>query len=440
MEEVKKELIFKKDKDKKKKKLNRGTDFGLKILAVICAVIIWFALSITQYPTINKTITNVPVVFSLDDTKAADKGLEALDYKDITVAVEIKGMNYEIGGYTADDLVATVNLDSVTKEGTYTLDIDVKSTHSTDKCTVVSVSPNTVQVDFDRITTKTFELTAESPLISAEEGYTLGEATIEPNEVTVEGAKNDIDNISKAVVQISKSKKITEDTTIQSSDVVFYDADDNKIDSSQFTIKDNKNFNVSFSVYKKKTANLKVDVTGCPDSFNSDTLPIILSTSSISVTTPNLEDSDNETISVGTIPLSNINLAKTYTFTIPLNTGETNLSGTDMVTVSFNSDGYTSKTFSISSSHIKLKNMPSNLKTTIETEKLTNVTMYGPEEIINTLANSDLYAVVDMSDIHDTGSYKKEATVYANDYNNVWCYGLNTVQVVVEQPSTDSDS
>ena len=67
------------EKVKKAKKENRhGADFGLRILSIIIAVIIWFALSITQYPTINKTITNVPVVFSLDGTQAKEKGLQDL--------------------------------------------------------------------------------------------------------------------------------------------------------------------------------------------------------------------------------------------------------------------------------------------------------------------------------------------------------------------------
>lgn len=60
-------------------------------------------------------------MFSLDGTQAKEKGLSALNYKDISVDVEIKGMNYEIGSYTAADLVATVNLDDVTKRVPTTL-------------------------------------------------------------------------------------------------------------------------------------------------------------------------------------------------------------------------------------------------------------------------------------------------------------------------------
>jgi YbbR domain-containing protein len=298
------------EKVKKAKKENRhGADFGLRILSIIIAVIIWFALSITQYPTINKTITNVPVVFSLDGTQAKEKGLSALNYKDISVDVEIKGMNYEIGSYTAADLVATVNLDDVTKEGTYDLDIDVKSSHSTDKVTVVSVNPDTVSVEFDRLTTKTIPLTAEAPLISAEEGYILKETTTSPSEITVEGPKNDLDNISKAVAQISKSKKISEDTTINTQDIVFYD-DDNVVDPSKIEVKDTKSVDVNFVIYKKKTAKLKVDISNCTDNFDVSSLPLKLSEEEISVVSPNLDDSDTETLTIGSIKLSEINLAR----------------------------------------------------------------------------------------------------------------------------------
>ncbi|MBR1383795.1 MAG: hypothetical protein IJ555_08305, partial [Ruminococcus sp.] len=150
-----------------------GTDLSLRILAFTIAVIVWFILSITQYPTVTKTIKDIRVEFNMAGTAAEEKGLEALNYKDITVDVEIKGMNYEIGNYDANDLIATVNLDSVTKEGKYMLDIDVRSVHTTDRCTVVSVTPETHEVEFDRITQKTLQVTAEAPLITAEDGYTL---------------------------------------------------------------------------------------------------------------------------------------------------------------------------------------------------------------------------------------------------------------------------
>ena len=75
----------------KKPAKKHGADFGLRIVAVIAAIIVWFILAITQYPTINRTITKVPVNLTLDNTIAKEKGLSALNFKGITVDVEIKG-------------------------------------------------------------------------------------------------------------------------------------------------------------------------------------------------------------------------------------------------------------------------------------------------------------------------------------------------------------
>ena len=71
---------------------NHESDFVLRILAVVIAIIIWVVLSITQYPTTTIQIANVPVVFALDGTKANDKSLSPINLpNNLTVNVEIKG-------------------------------------------------------------------------------------------------------------------------------------------------------------------------------------------------------------------------------------------------------------------------------------------------------------------------------------------------------------
>ena len=101
---------------------NLESDFILRVLAIVIAIVVWVLLSITQYPTTTLKVSNIPVIFSLDGTIAQEKELRAVGYQDITTTVEIKGMKYEIGGYTEKDLIASVNLDDVTKEGTYSLE------------------------------------------------------------------------------------------------------------------------------------------------------------------------------------------------------------------------------------------------------------------------------------------------------------------------------
>ena len=435
MEEVKKNKTSKRIKVIK----DKGTDFSIRILAFIIAVISWFIMSITQFPTINKTITDVHVDFNMNGTVAEEKGLTALNYKDKTVNVEIKGMNYEIGTYTENDLVATVNLDNVTKEGKYVLDIDVRSSHTTDRCTVVSVTPSTVEVDFDKITQKTIEVTAEAPLITADDGYTLQETTVSPTEITVKGPKKELDNISRVSARISKSKKLTEDEKMTSDDIIFYDEDDKKLDDSKFSIVDNTSFNIDFVVYKKKDLNLSVNITGAPEGFETESLPLKITPDTVTVVTPHLDDPESEDVKLGTIPLNTIDLTRTFTFNVPMAANEINLSGNDMVTVSFDKEGYSSQAFKLNAENIEIKGAPSAFITEIDESKLPEVNIIGPEDIIETLTEADIHATVILSDIKGTGSFSKEANVYVEGQNKVWCCGTNEVQVNVSIPKTEEN-
>ena len=424
----------------KKSPEKHESDFVLRILAVIIAVIIWLILSITQYPTKNKTITNVPVVFSMDGTKAEEKGLSVLNYKDITVDVEIKGMNYEIGSYTANDLIATVNLDKVTKEGTYPLDIDVKSAHSSDKVTIVSVTPETVEVAFDRMSISTFKVDVEAPLVNAAEGLTLKETSVSPAEIDVEGPNNELEKINRVVAKVSKSMTFSEDTTIPADEIIFYDADDNVLDSTKYTIKDVNVLDVNFMVYKKKTADLSVDFTDLPPGFNVSSIPYKLSEESIQVISPKLEDSDYETLKLGSISLSSVNLVKSFSFDVEkaLAAGEINQTGISNVTVSFDAAGYASKTFTIPKNQIKISNSPVGKSVTIETKQISEVTIIGPESVLKKMSAEDLIAVLDLSDVANSGSVTHAVTVYSPKYNNVWCYGVNEIQLEVVDKSSSS--
>lgn len=425
----------------KKSPKKREADFGLQILAVVVAIIIWLILSITQYPTKNKTITNVRVDFSMDGTMADEKGLSVLNYKDITVDVEIKGMNYEIGNYSANDLIATVNLDEVTKEGTYPLDINVKSAHSSDKVTIVSVSPATVELTFVRMSSSKFKVGYDAPYINAKEGLTLKETTVSPTEVEIEGAESELKKIEKVVARVSKTESLSEDTTINTDKVIYYDADDNVLDASKYTLKDAKNFSLNFVVYKKKTAKFNLDFIDCPPGFDTTSLPYSFSEKSIQVISPNLDDPDTETLNLGAISLKDINLTRKFYFIVDsiLSPGEINQTGVEKVEVSFDSKGYASRTFTLPTDKIKIQNAPAGKKVTVETKQIPNVIVYGPTDIVNSLSEKDFTIFLNLSDVNNIGSISHAVSIYATKYDNVWCYGTNEVQVnVVNRTGTTS--
>ena len=69
---------------------------------------------------------------------------------------------------------------------------------------------------------------------------------------------------------------------------------------------------------------------------------------------------------------------------------------------------------------------------TFDTAKLTSVTVYGPEDIIDKLTADDLTAQIDLSDVGTgTGSMMKSAVVFSEKYNTVWGFGINEIQVTI---------
>ncbi|WP_051588820.1 hypothetical protein [Ruminococcus sp. NK3A76] len=408
-----------------------GSDLGQRILAIALAIIIWMILSITQYPTISKTVSSVPVDLTLTGTIAEEKGLSALNFKDMTVDVIIEGMNYEIGSYAASDLTATVDVSSVTKKGTYKLDIDVKSAHSADKVSILSITPETVEVQFDAITSKEFDLSPSAPNISAEDGYSLGTVSCAPDKISITGADNDLSKIAKAYAVVDNSMSLSEDRNMTTNKIVLYDKNDDVLDSSLYQFPDEE-YTLSFPIFKKKTGNLKVDFTGVPAGFDLSALKYSISDNPIALLTSDLDDKNEEDITVGSIPLSELDLERIYTFDIPFSAGETSAEGITSVKVTFDKEGFTSKSFSIPKSQFEVLNNPSGKKVSFDTGKLTDVVIYGPENVISKLKADDLTAQIDLSDIGTSaGSMIKNATIYSSKYRNVWCVGTNEIQITI---------
>lgn len=423
-------------KNKKSREASAGalSDFALKMLAIVIAVIIWFALSITKFPTYTKTVMKVPVDFSMTGTSAEAKGLSAMNYEDMTVDVEIEGMNYEIGTYTANDLVATVNTDDVIKADTYKLAIDVRSAHSNDQCKILSVKPETVEIKFEHRDTVTRYITISSPNVSAEEGYTLKEYSVQPKTIEISGSEDALDMVSKVEVVYSDSLKLSEDKTVTSNKLLLYDENNNLLNSADYEIEDTV-FNITYSIYKKVTGNLSPQFTDVPPGFDIDSLPMKLSQDSIQLITPQPDAAAEEDMKLDSVSLYDISQGKTFKTRIDklLSVGEINQSGTDYIEMSFDLDDYEVKEFTIPAKNVQFINAPMNRSAVLDTEQITGVKLIGPKDIISKIKLKNIKAVIDLSDISAAGSVSHQVVIYCPDHNMVWNIGTHEAMITVNE-------
>ncbi len=401
-------------------------DIGLRILSIVLAIIIWFILSITLYPTIYLTVDDVPVALNMEGTTANAQGLAALDYDKGTLAdISISGMRYEIGNYTAEDLTATVDLSEVTGPGTY--ELDIKVTANDGSCEVLNISPETVKVKFDYIKTVAVPLQVRATSISADEGYSLDTPVVSPATINVTGPEKLVQKVSYAVFAIDQKKVLTEAYTTSDGKLLLYSEDGSLIDDSSFEL-DYEPISVNFPVYFLKDMKFSFDYQGVPDNFDTSIIKYSLSTDSIEIMSKNSDILNQDTIHLGYINLNTINLEDPVTFAVSLDAGQTSTSGIDTVTVNFDSTGFVSKEFTIPSSNIKVIGVPMDKMAVLSTKALTSVVIYGPQDVMENLSANDLIAEYDMqSSALDNGSYTRAVKIYAPHVDTVWCYGTKEV-------------
>ena len=74
----------------------------------------------------------------------------------------------------------------------------------------------------------------------------------------------------------------------------------------------------------------------------------------------------------------------------------------------------------------------------VKTERISNVVIYGPTDVIQKLTADDLVAEYDMEGSQlDNGSYEANVRIYAPNVDTVWCYG--SYEIIVSISDEDSE-
>lgn len=425
---------------KTKKSRTKNSKIINIILSAVVGVVLWFALTLTAFPEISVVVKDVPVNVALDGTYADVAGLSIVNMDETTVNVKLSGLRYVIGDYTAEDLKVSLNLDAVRASGSYELALNVSSVNG-DTFTVDGISPETVHVEFDKLITKTFSvadgtLAADLSNVKAQAGYILDadEVKITPNEVTISGPKDYVDQVTSCVVSFEGQNVFDKPTNSSDTKAVLY-SDGAVFENPKVTL-DTDTFNVLVPVYMKKALALDVEVQPSFDSFDMSSLSYTINPPGITVRTQDDSIENLSEIFLGYIDLRQVGLGvnSIFEFAIPESDRYTNISGNDTAQVIFNLDGYSSKDISIPNSRIYFINVPENYRCTVEQEKIRNVTVVGPADIINQIDVSDVVAQIDLSDYNVVeGDQIMTVSVFLPNYNNVWCMGIHKVYCSINE-------
>ena len=206
-------------------------NFGLKLIALFFAILLWSIAMAEENPWREKNISNVSATvigkdILAENDLAVTNGLSVL--KDgVKLNIEVRQADY----YTVENesISATVDLSFIREPGQYTVKVSTKGPNNG---RVLDVNPSTVNVTVEKTATRTLPVsyTYEGEL---GENYWHGDPIITPNMIEISGPVSTVEKISRAVCNIPLTNLTSPfNEAVQ---VVFYDANGGIVDTGNLT-------------------------------------------------------------------------------------------------------------------------------------------------------------------------------------------------------------
>ena len=395
-------------------------NLALAIYSVIIAILAWFFISMTVYPSIPKTITNIPVDLDISGTAAYENGLSLITCDVESVDVQIRGNRAEIGNLSDANLKARLIADNVSTTGTKKLSFEIVSDDPNIEFEIESISPDTATVVFDKYETKNIPIVPEIPNITFADGKTIDTEgySCEPETISITGPSSQLAKIAECAAVCNKEMQLDSSYAVPSDEIKLYSADGATIEMSQFKF-DTTSILINIPVLTQKTVDLSVGISGAPSNFNSSFLKFELSADSITLASKSSNVEFPDTFQIGTIMLSELDLGYSKTFTIDTKDFK-NMSNLEAVTVTLDDSNLDKKSFTIND--FDVINAPDGYEFNVLTKSL-DITVIGPKDIIEEITPSDIVANINLLNadkIPEAETFNWDVTISFPKYDNVW--------------------
>lgn len=393
----------------------------LKLFSLVLAFFVWLIIVYATDDEYKRTIQNVPVTYTSTNTLSS-QDLSVISIEPQTVDVEVVGMRYVVRGLGPQDIRVSLQLGSITSAGVQQVPM-VDETESTE-FSVKSIAPAQASVRVDRIDTKILEVQANVTGVNIADGYIKNDEIVSPERVTVTGPISDLNKVAHAIVNVNLDKTLSGNESVNAP-IILRDADGKEITNDHITM-DYDTAEVTVPVLKKKDVGVEIKFTHVPPYFPLDDLSYTFSNDTIEVAGPaTLVDSYNM-ITLGYVDVNRLSIGQRMVFDVELPSGFTNVNNIQSVSVSFDTEEFSTRTFDIA--EVEVVNAPSNYEVTVNAGSLPlrGVEMIGPRDVLESMTGEDLVAQIDLSGQERelaTGQTRMSVTVFAPTKGTVWAYG-----------------
>lgn len=399
--------------------------------SIIVSIILWLIITLNDNPVRSQVFNDISATVSIENTVISEMGLGIVnDISSQKFSVSLSGPNYIVSSLKPEDIMLNADITDVTKAGTYKLKLTGNRNSSKTGYTFTSITPEEIEVTFDFIDTKEYNVVPKIVGAAAAEGLVAETPIInglENGVVTIKGPRSTMEKID-TVAAFAQIDKTLESTQTYTADIKAYDKEGKEINASNLVFSTNT-ASVSVPISKKLTLPVKAAFNNLPEGLTADNIKHSIDHKAVTIVgTPEVV-SKMTSAELSPIDLTLVSKAsQTFESTLVLPDGARLLDNIEFFTVTIDTEDFEEKTLSVS--NIKYSGLDSSLKANVSTD-IKNVKICGNKNDIKNISSKDLYAVVDLSD-KPAGDYTVSVIIKSDKYKNVWQVGQYNVAVSVK--------
>lgn len=421
----------------------------LRIISLLFAVLLFISVQnelegneINAAGTSVESIPNVPLQVYYDDDNLVVTGAPQ------TVTLNIEGpSNLVLSAQTMQDYTVFIDLRELTL-GQHEVDVQYENLPERLE---VRTNPQTVTVNIEELITEEFTVEPDMNERLLADNYVVKSTNVEPNRVSVTGARSVIEAISFVKATVSGEEGLDESFT-QEARVRVLDRELNKLD----VIVEPEVVNVAVEIepYSKEVP-IVIEQEGTPP--NGVTINSVTSTISsvrvygtrtavdsleeleVNVDVSEIQESGTVDIELdkpeGISQFSRDTLPVTFDVTVEQQEAEPEgEASNDAAALDPEVEEETTTTRTFENVPIVVAGLAEEWRSTfaIPSEGVVNITATGPESEVNELSVSDVQVSIDASTVSEAGEYALPITIEGPD-TATWVAELEQATIVVEQ-------
>lgn len=412
-------------------------NFGLKLLAVLFAVILWLVVVNIDDPKLSQRFSASVVIENADYLTGQGKYFEVLDDTN-TIVFTVTAKRSYLEKLSSTDFKAVANMENAAidnETGIGKVPIEVTALRYSSLVTISKATQN-LEIALDELAQQQYIITVDTTG-TLPDGCALGDVAVSPNLMKVSGPQSVVSRIDHVTANIDVTN-MNEDV-VASVIPVLYDSDGNVIDKNNLTL-NMSTVTVTVHILDIKDVSLMFNVTGTPaDGYAYMDMEYEPKTIAIKGTAASLNNVTMVNIPESALDISGAREDITQVIDVSeyLPSGVTMADKNDSkVTVTVHIARLATKTVNIFPSSIQVLNLPDGYKLSFD-RSVIRVALSGVEEDINALDTSAIVASIDAGQL-TPGTHEVELVLDLDE--NIYHEPVSVAVTVSEEPQTDDNT